>query len=331
MLLPVIFRGKDGAEAAAMLDRWTPWFTRRVPAIVRETALDLAEELVHVAFPRLTGASHFDALRHFLGASVWYPWGSSVSKDREIDEVLLNGMILTLDEELPAVWVQCLVMALTENGTVPLTQRTWKLLLKSMGPIIEYTVSDSGLQEVDVDIRIDPKSLIVPTGPTTAVSWVGDVCGHRTAALAPWWDRVDSLFLDEATREALIGAAKATVAALARLTTRDGGLLRVGLPEVARRGPANVLPIARDSAVIECPLRVFDTEAPRELVLFPVPDHRTARELRFALAGPVDTIHALWAPALAAAAQVHDGSHGEPPWMEKVVNASLRDYAEAEG
>lgn len=39
----------------------------------------------------------------------------------------------------------------------------------------------------------------------------------------------------------------------------------------------------------------------------------------------------LWAPALAAAAQVHDGSHGEPPWMEKVVNASLRDYAEAEG
>ena len=60
-------------------------------------------------------------------------------------------------------------------------------------------------------------------------------------------------------------------------------------------------------------------------------DHRTARELRFALAGPVDTIHALWAPALAAAAQVHDGSHGEPPWMKKVVNASLRDYAEAEG
>ncbi|AEK37018.1 hypothetical protein CVAR_1666 [Corynebacterium variabile DSM 44702] len=182
MLLPVTFRGKDGAEAAAMLDRWTPWFTRRVPAIVRETALDLAEELVHVAFHRLTGASHFDALRHFLGASVWYPWGSSVSKDREIDEVLLNGMILTLDEELQAVWVQCLVMALTENGTVPLTQRTWKLLLKSTGPIIEYTVSDSGLQEVDVDIRIDPKSLIVPTGPTTAVSWVGDVCGHRTAA-----------------------------------------------------------------------------------------------------------------------------------------------------
>ncbi|WP_041630051.1 hypothetical protein [Corynebacterium variabile] len=90
---------------------------------------------------------------------------------------------------------------------------------------------------------------------------------------------MDSLFLDEASREALIGAAKAVVATLARLTTREDAILRVGLPEVARRGPANVLPIARDSAVIECPLRVFDTEAPRELVLFPVPDHRTARSV----------------------------------------------------
>ncbi|WP_315150787.1 hypothetical protein, partial [Corynebacterium variabile] len=265
MRLPVTLRGKDGAEAVAMLDRWTPWFTRRVPAIVRETALDLAEELVDVAFHRLTGASHFDALRHFFGASVWYPWGSSVSKDREIDEVLLNGMILTLDEELQAVWVQCLVMALTENETVPLTQRTWKLLLKSKGPIIEYTVSDSGLQEVDVDIRIDPKSLIVPTGPTTAVSWVGDVCRHRTVVLDPWWNRGESFLLNMAAREVLIGTPKAVVAALARLTTREGVILRVGLLEVTRRGPANVPPTARDSAVIECPLRVFDTEAPREL------------------------------------------------------------------
>ncbi|WP_312775583.1 hypothetical protein [Corynebacterium variabile] len=339
MILPVIFHGKDGPAAAAMLDRWTPAFTHSVPAVVRETAQDLADVLVDVALHRLTGASHFGPLKEHFGTAVHYPDGARVRKHREIDEVLLNGMILTLDEELQAVWVQCLVRALTENGSKPLTKTTWNLLLDSVGPIIVDALSDyllfmnpeAPVREAEVDIRIDPKSRILPTGPTTAVTWIGDVRGRRTVALDPWWDRGDSLLLDEASRGALIGAAKATVAALARLTTRDHALLRVGLPEVTRRGPTNVLPLARDSAVIECPLRVFDAEVPREIVLFHVPDHHTARELRYALAGPVDTIHALWAPALAAAAQAHDAAHGEPPWMEKVVNASLRDYAGVEG
>lgn len=331
MILPVIFHGKDGPAASAMLDRWTPAFTHSVPAVVRETAQDLAEELVDVALHLLPGASHFGPLREHFGTAVHYPDGARVRKHREIDETLLNGMILTLDEELQAVWVRCLVLALTENGSTPLTKTTWNLLLDSVGPIIEYAMSDGGIREVDLDIRIDPKSRILPTGPTTAVTWIGDVRGRRTVALDPWWDRGDSLLLDEASREALIGAAKAAVAALARLTTRDHALLRVGLPEVTRRGPTNVLPLARDSAVIECPLRVFDAEAPREIVLYPVPDHHTARELKYALAGPVDTVHALWAPALAAAAQAHDAAHGEPPWMERVVNASLRDYAGVEG
>lgn len=339
MILPVIFRGKDGPAASAMLDRWTPAFTHTVPAVVRNTAQDLAEELVDVALHRLTGASHVGPLHRHFAARVFYPWGSSVHKHREIDETLLNGMILTLDEELQALWIQCLVRALTENGSKPLTKTTWNLLLNSVGPIVVDALSDNlmfmtedaPLRKAEVDILIDPKSRIIPPGPTTAVSRIGDVRGRRTVALDPWWDRGDSLLLDEASREALIGAAKAIVAALARLTTRDHALLRVGLPEVTRRGPANVLPIARDSAVIECPLRVFDSEAPRETVLYPVPDHHTARELRYALSGPVDTIHALWAPALTAAAQAHDAARGEPPWMERVVNASLRDYAEAEG
>ncbi|WP_417289297.1 hypothetical protein [Corynebacterium variabile] len=339
MLLPVIFRGKDGPAAAEMLDRWTPAFTRKVPAVVRETAQDLADELVDVAFHRLSGASYFGPLHSHFAAWVFYPRGSSVYKHREIDEPLLNGMIVTLDEELEAVWVQCLLRALTESGSKPLTKKTWNLLLDSVGPIIVDALSDylvfmnpdSPVRKAEVDVRIDPKSRIIPPGPTTAVSRIGDVRGRRTVALGPWWDRGDSLLLDEASREALIGTAKAVVAALARLTTREGVILRVGLPEVTRRGPANVLPITRDSAVIECPLRVFDAEAPREIVLFPVPDHHTARELRYALAAPVDAIHALWAPALAAAAQVHDAARGEPPWMEKVVNASLRDYAGAEG
>ncbi|WP_312898996.1 hypothetical protein [Corynebacterium variabile] len=331
MILPVIFRGKDGAAAAELLNRWTPAFTSKVPAIVRETAQDLADELVDVAIHRLPGASHVGPLKEHFGTAVHYPDGARVRKHREIDEVLLNGMILTLDEELQALWVQCLVRALTENGSTPLTKTTWNILLDSVCPVIEYAMSDGGIRAVDLDVRIDPKSRVLPTGPTTAVTWIGDVRGRRTVALDPWWDREDSLLLDEASRGALIGAAKATVAALARLTTRDQALLRVGLPEVTRRGPANVLPLARDSAVIECPLRVFDSEAPRETVLYPAPDHHTARELRCALSGPVDTIHALWAPALAAAAQAHDAAHGEPPWIEKVVNASLRDYAEVEG
>lgn len=337
--MPVIFRGKDGPAAAEMLDRWTPAFTRQVPAVVRETAQDLAEELVDVAFHRVTGASYFGPLHNHFAAGVFYPWGSSVYKHREIDTVLLHGMIVTLDEELQAVWFQCLLRALTENGSKPLTKTTWNLLLDSVGPIVVDALSDylvfmnpdSPARKAEVDIRIDPKSRVLPPGPTTAVSRIGDVRGHRTVALGPWWDRGESFLLNMAAREALIGTAKAVVAALARLTTREDAVLRVGLPEVTRRGPANVLPIARDSAVIECPLRVFNAEAPREIVLFPVPDHHTARELRYALAGPVETIHALWAPALAAAAQVHDAAHGEPPWMEKVVNASLRDYAEAEG
>ena len=339
MILPVIFHGKDGPAASAMLDRWTPAFIRQVPAFVRETAQDLAEELVDVAFRRLTGASYFGPLHSHFAAGVFYPQGSSVYKHREIDEPLLNGMILTLDEELAAVWVQCLVRALTENGSKPLTKTTWNLLLNSVGPIVVDALSDNLMfmtedappRKAEVDIRIDPKSRIIPPGPMTAVSRIGDVRGHRTVALGPWWDRGESFLLNMAAREALIGTAKAVVAALARMTTREGVILRVGLPEVTRRGPANVLPIARDSSVIECPLRVFDAEAPREIVLFPVPDHHTARELRYALAGPVDTIHALWAPALASAAQVHDAAHGEPPWMEKVVNASLWDYAESEG
>lgn len=181
------------------------------------------------------------------------------------------------------MWVQCLIRALTENGSKPLTKTTWNLLLDSVGPVIEYVMSDGGIREVDLDVRIDPKSRILPTGPTTAVTWIGDVRGRRTVALDPWWDRGNSLLLDEASREALIGAAKATVAALARLATRDHALLRGGLPEVTRRGPTNVLPLARDSAVIECPLRVFDAEAPREIVRFPVPEHHTARELKWRL------------------------------------------------
>lgn len=339
MILPVIFRGKDGPAAAELLNRWTPAFTSKVPAIVRESAQDLADELVDVALYRLPGASRIGPLKEHFGTAVHYPDGARVSKHREIDDDLLDGMILTLHEELQALWAQCLVRALTANGTTPLTTATWNLLLNSVGPVVVealsntlmYMTEDSPPRKAEVDVRIDPKSRILPTGPTTAVTWIGDVRGRRTVALGPWWDRGDSLLLDEASREALIGTAKAVVAALARLTTREGVILRVGLPEVTRRGPANVLPITRDSAVIECPLRVFDAEAPREIVLFPVPDHHTARELRYALAGPVDAIHALWAPALAAAAQVHDAARGEPPWMEKVVNASLRDYAGAEG
>lgn len=331
VLLPVIFRGKDGPAAAEMLDRWTPAFIRQVPAVVRETAQDLADELVDVAFHRLSGACHVGPLLPDIEASAFSPWWSPVTRSREIDTSLHNALLVTRDEERQAVWAQCLVMALTENETEQLTQKAWNLLLDSVGPIIEYSMSDGGIQEIDLDVRIDPKSRIIPPGPMTAVSRIGDVRGHRTVALGPWWDRGESFLLNMAAREALIGTAKAVVAALARLTAREGVILRIGLPEVTRRGPANVLPIARDSAVIECPLRVFDAEAPREIVLFPVPDHHTAWELRYALAGPVDTIHALWAPALAAAAQVHDAAHGEPPWMEKVVNASLRDYAEAEG
>ena len=105
MILPVIFHGKDGPAASAMLDRWTPAFTHSVPAVVRETAQDLAEELVDVALHLLPGASHFGPLREHFGTAVHYPDGARVRKHREIDETLLNGMILTLDEELQAVWV----------------------------------------------------------------------------------------------------------------------------------------------------------------------------------------------------------------------------------
>lgn len=133
VLLPVIFRGQDGPAAAEMLDRWTPAFIRRVPAVVRETAQDLADELVDVAFHRVSGASHFGPLHGHFAAGVFYPWGSSVYTQREIDTVLLHGMIITLDEELAAVWVQCLVRALTENGSKPLTKTTWNLLLNSVG------------------------------------------------------------------------------------------------------------------------------------------------------------------------------------------------------
>ncbi|MGO3648044.1 hypothetical protein [Corynebacterium variabile] len=120
---------------------------------------------------------------------------------------------------------------------------------------------DSPARDAEVDVRIDPKSRIIPPGPTTAVSRIGDVRGHRTVALRPWWDRGESFLLNMEAREALIGTAETVVATLARLTTREDAILRVGLPEVTRRGPANVLPIARDSAVIECPLRFFDAEA----------------------------------------------------------------------
>ncbi|MGO1950857.1 MAG: hypothetical protein ACTH1D_14570, partial [Mycobacteriaceae bacterium] len=243
-----------------------------------------------------------------------------------------------LHEELLAVWMQRLVRALTGAGTEPLTAETWNLLLDTVGPVVVdaltdtlmYRAPDAPGRKAEVEIRIDPQARLTPLGPATAASRTGDVRGHRTVALDPWWDRGDSLLLSLGTREALTEVAEAAVAALARLTTREGTVLRVGLPEISRPEPANVVPIDRDTAVLECALSTPGDSSPREVVKVPVPVHRTARELGFILASPADTIHALWAPALATAAQVHV-DHGEPPWMEKVVNASLRDYAEAEG
>jgi|GEM_PF-1143327 len=339
VLLPLVFDGRDGAEAAAMLDRWTPEFTRKVPSVVHENARALAEELVAVGLRRVPGASSIGPLEEHFGSAVHFPDHARIRDHREIDDALLNGMILTLHEELQAVWVQSLVRALTCDGTEPFTPHTWNLLLDTVGPVVVNALTDTLMyrdpdapgRKAEVEIRIDPQARLTPPGPATAVSRTGDVRGHRTVALDQWWDRGDSLLLSLGTREALTEVADAAVAALARLTTREGAVLRVDLPEISRPEPANVVPIDRDSAVLRCTLSAPEESAPREVVSVPVTVHRTARELGFILAGPVDTVHALWAPALATAAQAHDAAHGEPPWMEKVVNASLRDYAEAEG
>lgn len=333
VLLPIVFDGRDGAEAAAMLDRWTPEFTRKVPTVVHENAQALADEL-----RRVPGTCSIGPLEEHFGSAVHFPDNARIRSHREIDDALLNGMILTLHEELQAVWMQRLVRALTGDGTEPLTAETWNLLLDTVGPVVVdaltdtlmYRAPDAPGRKAEVEIRIDPQARLTPLGPATAASRTGDVRGHRTVALDPWWDRGDSLLLSLGTREALTEVAEAAVAALARLTTREGTVLRVGLPEISRPEPANVVPIDRDTAVLECALSTPGDSSPREVVKVPVPVHRTARELGFILASPADTIHALWAPALATAAQVHV-DHGEPPWMEKVVNASLRDYAEAEG
>lgn len=185
MLLPVIFRGKDGPAAAEMLDRWTAAFIRQVPAVVRETAQDLAEELVDVAFHHLPGACHVGPLLTDVEASAFSPWWSPVTRSREIDTSLHKALLVTRDEERQAVWVQSLVGVLTKNETMPLTQKAWNLLLDSVGPIIEYSMPDGGIREIDLDVRIDPKSRVLPTGPTTAVSWIGDVRGRRTVSLDP--------------------------------------------------------------------------------------------------------------------------------------------------
>lgn len=246
-----------------MLNRWTPAFTRSVPAVIHETAQDLADEVVDVALRRVPGATRISELHLHVGASVHYRTVPPIYRYRDIDPAVVDGLI--------------------------------------------------------------------PTGPTTAVSWIGDVRGYRTGALEPWWDRGDSLLLNTAARDALIGAAKVTVTALAQSATRDDAVLRVGLPQITPPGPTNVVPITRDSAYLQCALSDPGVSTPREVVRFHVPVHHSARELEFVLSGPADTVHALWAPALAAVAQVHDAARGGLPRMETVVNTSLRDYAEAEG
>lgn len=69
-MLPCLCSSSSVARTASRQsrcwDRRTPAFIRRVPAAVRETAQALADELVDVAFHRLTGASHFGELRHYL-------------------------------------------------------------------------------------------------------------------------------------------------------------------------------------------------------------------------------------------------------------------------